>query len=155
MEQHYAQDYCDNGENYAGSKMLYMMTHNKISSRVVFVTRHSDGTKLGPKRFEYILQAAQKAIVAAPYNKYTNQNQKVEVLSPKQPTKPENRGQGGQRGRGGSAWVDLDAHLTRTKNVHHNMMSLLNHKINNGHQSQMRERVGIRKKKKWTKAITA
>ena len=80
---HYTQDYCDDKENYAGSKLLHMLKMNNVTSRVVFVVRYSNGTKLGPKRFEYILKAAKQAIEVSPFNKFVNEKQVITDIFPK------------------------------------------------------------------------
>ena len=82
MEDYYTQDSCDDGEHYAGQKLLDMMRRNDITSRVIFVVRYTDGTKLGPVRFDRILQAAQEAIKKAPFNKYAGVDQEVKSLFP-------------------------------------------------------------------------
>ena len=80
IQTYYNRDSCDDGENMAGSKILEMMDYYQITSRVVFVVRYSNGTKLGQKRFEHILNTAKGAINAHPNNPYCEQKQGVQNI---------------------------------------------------------------------------
>ena len=76
-EPYYNANYCDDGDIGIGRRILDLMDRNKITSRVNFVARYSDGTKLGGKRFQMYLDAAKNAIEALPYNWLTQTNQQV------------------------------------------------------------------------------
>ena len=77
LQTHYTHGSCDDGEHYTGEKILKSMELNSITSRALFITRYTDGTKLRPKRFELIINAAQKVVEAHPFNSFVNKDQQM------------------------------------------------------------------------------
>ena len=51
----------DDGEWGSGRKLLEMMKKNGIKNKLIIVTRWYGGVHLGPKRFDYVLEAATSA----------------------------------------------------------------------------------------------
>ena len=62
------QEFYDDDEHGAGEKLLNWMIKANIDNRAVYVTRHYDGQHIGPQRFEYIVEAAKKALTNKPFN---------------------------------------------------------------------------------------
>ena len=69
------QDYVDDDEHEAGKMLLDYMMKAQINNRAIFVVRHYDGVHIGPKRFEYIMEAAKHAINEKPFNRVTGEYQ--------------------------------------------------------------------------------
>ena len=59
-------DFCDDGEHGAGRQLLNYMKEKDIHNRVIFVVRFFGGEKLGTKRFECILKAAESVLNNSP-----------------------------------------------------------------------------------------
>ena len=62
------QEYEDDDEHGAGQKLLDFLVDIDAKNRAVYVTRHYDGTHIGPVRFDCIVRAAKSAINQKPYN---------------------------------------------------------------------------------------
>ena len=63
---HLCEDYCDDGEHNAGHVLLKWMKQQKMTAKVMFVVRFYGGKKLGPSRFQCIIDAAKKAVQVDP-----------------------------------------------------------------------------------------
>ena len=63
------EEYEDDNEHGAGRRLLAYMKEAELFNRVICVTRHYDGTHIGPKRFDCILEAARHAVNQKPYNR--------------------------------------------------------------------------------------
>lgn len=61
------QDYDDDGESAAGSRMLHLMQLMDVWNVLVVVTRWYGGVKLGPDRFRVINNVAREALTAGGY----------------------------------------------------------------------------------------
>ena len=57
----YSQDFCDDGEIGAARHLLKLLHDCELKNRVIFVVRYC-GDKLGPSRFDQILEAAKRAL---------------------------------------------------------------------------------------------
>ena len=68
IETYYHQDYVDDGEFGAGRFLLQLLTPNHITRRAVFVVRYYSGNKLGQKRHDTMLQAAEDVLTKSTYN---------------------------------------------------------------------------------------
>ena len=79
---------CDDGEHGASSKLLEILTGNRISQKAIFVVRYYSGQKIGPARFTCICEAAEECIKLNPYNEILGENQYVhhdeEISQPSQ-----------------------------------------------------------------------
>ena len=64
MRSHENDSYCDDNETNAGRTLLKWLADENLTSRMVFVVRQYGGRKIGNKRFQLILQAAQSAVNA-------------------------------------------------------------------------------------------
>ena len=87
---HHYQDFIDDDEHEAGSRLLKFLQECNIMNRVVFVVRKYDGTHIGNQRFQGIIGAAKAAIQRAPFNSITGEHQcpwnpDMRQLSPKAP----------------------------------------------------------------------
>ena len=67
-ETHLLQDYCDDEEHGAGSKLLQILLDQKQFSRAVFVVRICGRDKLGYNRFVSYAEALEGAVKKIPYN---------------------------------------------------------------------------------------
>ena len=72
------EDFCDDKEHGAGRLLLKTLQENHILNTAVFVVRDQMRGKIGPIRFQLILDAARSAVNVNPYNKYTNGNQYIQ-----------------------------------------------------------------------------
>ena len=72
---HYGKDYSDDGDIGCGRALLTAMKDSKINNRVIFVTRHTGGKKIGAQRFTAMVNAAKNVLQAHPYNEILNMNQ--------------------------------------------------------------------------------
>ena len=80
------QDYVDDDEPGGGRKLLEILKEMDSFHRVIFVARYYDGTHLGMDRFQYMKNAALSAIIKAPRNKYTGEDEfkeAQELINPK------------------------------------------------------------------------
>ena len=68
-------DFDDNDEHGSGAMLLDMLEKSDITNRAVYVVRYYDGTHIGEKRIDAILEAAHLAILALPFNKVVNIHQ--------------------------------------------------------------------------------
>ena len=84
-EDHYCQDFHDNGEHGAGKRLLEMMKQNSITNRAIFVLRYCTDKKIGANRFTVYLKAAASAINLNPINGILQQNQQVKVTERGEP----------------------------------------------------------------------
>ena len=82
---------CDDGEHSAGSKILEILTGNKIDCRVIFVVRMYSGVKIGGDRFKCILTAAEQCMELYPKNDVLDEMQYIhhdeEITPPTSPTR--------------------------------------------------------------------
>ena len=69
------QDYFDDDEHEGGKTLLDYMVYAKLVNRAIFVTRHYDGTHIGPQHFENIVKAAKLAVNQKPFNRVTGEFQ--------------------------------------------------------------------------------
>ena len=63
---HSSRDFHDDGESGAGRILLQILTENKLSNTVVFVTRRYGGTRMGAARFVCYKQVARQALNLPP-----------------------------------------------------------------------------------------
>ena len=66
-------DYEDDSEHGAGRTLLEYMKEIELTNRVIFVARYYDGTHIGPKRFECLVNAAKSAVNQKPWNQKSNE----------------------------------------------------------------------------------
>ena len=76
-----AENFCDDGEHGAGEKILKLMQKNDVTQRVIFVTRHYSGIKLGPIRFDCMSNAVKKCMELYSYNEILKVNQELSTDS--------------------------------------------------------------------------
>ena len=105
VERHYCANYCDAGETGAGKRILNMMEENNITNRVIFVVRYAGRGKLGAKRFELYLKAAETAVNDNSYNRILKVKQQVNAENKKKKDPKPRQGftTRGGRGRGSYA----------------------------------------------------
>ena len=65
------EDYCDDNEHNAGSRLLDLLQDAGIECRAVFVARYYEGEHIGPQRYDAITRAASLAINEKPFNTIT------------------------------------------------------------------------------------
>ena len=97
LDHHVLQDCCDDSEYGVGADLLDLLETSNIENKAVFVVRYYDGTHIGPKRIDAILDAARSAIVNKPFNSVTEQHQYPATIGDIRKGKFRGRG----RGRGG------------------------------------------------------
>ena len=68
-------DFEDMNEHGAGDTLLSYMLEAELENRAIFIVREYDGTHIGPKRFECIVNAAKSATNHKPYNRYSEKYQ--------------------------------------------------------------------------------
>ena len=78
IDNHQTRNSCDDGEHGAGQKILQMMLDFNIQARVLFVVRYYSGIKIGPTRFDCILQAARRCLELYPNNPILGYSQEIE-----------------------------------------------------------------------------
>ena len=69
------QDYEDWDEHNAGRTLLDYMIDAELENRAIFVVRNYEGTHIGAKRFECLIDAAKWAVNYKPFNRVTNEFQ--------------------------------------------------------------------------------
>ena len=74
------QGYCDDGEPSAGNVILQTMIRNKLSNRVIFVSRKYGGVRMGMDRFECYHTAAVKVAQEHNYNAITKEKQMLSAV---------------------------------------------------------------------------
>ena len=79
QELHYNQDSHDDGDHGVSKHILQIMLQNGLVNRVIFVTRHSNGVKMGSNRFGTYLKAAASAVNKCQVNEITNMRQQVDI----------------------------------------------------------------------------
>ena len=67
--------YEDHEEHGAGQRILKYMDEVGLDNRAVFITRHYDGTHIGPQHFECMIKAAKSAVNQKPFNEVTGSYQ--------------------------------------------------------------------------------
>ena len=77
-EYHMTRGSCDDGEHGAGNRMLQMLIDNNMEARVVFVVRFYSGKKIGPSRFDCILQAQKNCLELYPVNSLLGHSQEFD-----------------------------------------------------------------------------
>ena len=63
QEEHYSQDYHDDGEPGAGRVALNILTQNNVKNRVVFIARKYGGVKMGSERFQCYAEVTKAALL--------------------------------------------------------------------------------------------
>ena len=90
-EDHYNQNYCDDGEPGAGRMLLDFMKKSNLQCRVIFIARKYGGVKMGPSRFSCYIDAAEIVMKDYSFNKLLKQDQPLinaaenSSFEPKQP----------------------------------------------------------------------
>ena len=68
-------DFHNDDEHGLGAEMLDILEGSDITNRAVFVARHYDGTHIGTKRIDAILDVTHKALLANSHNAVTGTHQ--------------------------------------------------------------------------------
>ena len=84
IQKEYCQDFCDDKEMGAGRQLLNILLRNDITHRAVFVVRYFGGKRMGPARYECIVEAAKTAILQDPYNSILKKEQHILPSDPQQ-----------------------------------------------------------------------
>ena len=82
---HLNYDYADDGETGAGRALLAVMQNNSITHKAIYVARFCGPTKLGGKRFDSYIRAAQEVIRKYPINKLLRKRQDIVDTKPVYP----------------------------------------------------------------------
>ena len=89
---HTLKDSYDDDEHGVSAELLDILESSNINNKAVFVARFYDGTHIGKKRIDAIIEAARNAILTRPRNTITGKNDypltKDEILEARFPKNP-------------------------------------------------------------------
>ena len=124
---HLARGCCDDGEHGAGNKILDFLIRNDLENRAVFVIRYYSGKKIGPSRFNHILEAVTNCIQIYPMNEVLGYMQ--EVLTENEEEVPQDKPNDDQLTYGSSKQVTENVQSSYAKSLMKNTYGML-HKVN-------------------------